>query len=162
MIFQRKIKQYEIENRSIVYIDESGFAIDSARTRGYSKKGNRCYGTKDWHSKGRVNAIGALIGFKLLTVCLFDSYINSDVFYSWVKEDLIGVLAEKSVIVMDNATFHKRDDILKKFDDNNHTVEFLPAYSPDLNPMEKKWAQAKAIRKKEKCTPGELFLCDRL
>jgi transposase len=41
--------------------------------------------------------------------------------------------------------------------DNNHTVEFLPAYSPDLNPIEKKWAQAKAIRKKQKCTPSELF-----
>jgi transposase len=48
---------------------------------------------------------------------------------------------------MDNATFHKREDIIKQFVDNNHTVEFLPAYSPDLNPIENKWAQAKAIRK---------------
>jgi transposase len=75
-----------------------------------------------------------------------------------VKEDLISVLSEKSIIVMDNATFHKREDIIKQFVDNNHTVEFLPAYSPDLNPIEKKWAQAKAIRKKQKCTPSELFL----
>jgi transposase len=160
--FQRKIKQYEIEKRPIVYIDESGFTVDAPRNRGYSKKGSRCYGTKDWHSKGRMNAIGALIGFKLLTVCLFDSNINADVFYSWVKEDLIGVLSENSVIVMDNAAFHKREDIINQFKDNNHTVEFLPAYSPDLNPIENKWAQAKAIRKKEKCTPSELFFNSKL
>jgi transposase len=79
-----------------------------------------------------------------------------------VKEDLISVLLEKSVIVMDNATFHKREDIIKQFEDNNHTVEFLPAYSPDLNPIENKWAQAKAIRKKQKCTPAELFLYPNL
>lgn len=156
--FQRKIKHYEIENRPIVYIDESGFATDSPRTRGYSKKGHRCYGLKDWHSKGRVNAIGALVGFTLLTICLFDSTINADVFYHWVNEELIGVLTEKSVIVMDNAAFHKREDIINLLESNSHTIEFLPAYSPDLNPIENKWAQAKAIRKKQRCSPSELFL----
>jgi transposase len=73
-----------------------------------------------------------------------------------VKEDLISVLSEKSIIVIDNAAFHKREDIIKQFVDNNHIVEFLPAYSPDLNPIESKWA--KAIRKKQKCKPSELFL----
>lgn len=92
-----------------------------------------------------------------MTVCLFDSNINADVFYSWVKEDLIGVLSEKSIMVMDNANFHKREDIIKQFVDNKHTIEFLPAYSPDLSPIENKWTQTKAIRKKQKYSPAELF-----
>ncbi len=37
------------------------------------------------------------------------------------------------------------------------TLEFLPPYSPDLNPIEHKWAQAKAIRRKYRCDPSELF-----
>jgi len=36
-------------------------------------------------------------------------------------------------------------------------LEFLPAYSPDLNPIEHKWAQAKSIRRKQRCTVNELF-----
>ncbi|MDP3010106.1 MAG: transposase, partial [Methylococcales bacterium] len=29
-------------------------------------------------------------------------------------------------------------------------LEYLPPYSPDINPIEKKWAQAKAIRRQKK------------
>jgi transposase len=40
-----------------------------------------------------------------------------------------------------------------------HTLLYLPPYSPDLNPIEKKWAQAKAIRKQNRCSCYELFSC---
>jgi transposase len=33
----------------------------------------------------------------------------------------------------------------------------LPPYSPELNPIEKKWAQAKSIRRKNRCDPYQLF-----
>ena len=55
----------------------------------HSKKGQQCYGTHDWGAKGRTNAIGALIGATLLTVSLFESMINSEVFTAWVQQDLI-------------------------------------------------------------------------
>ncbi|MGG2143556.1 transposase [Symbiopectobacterium sp. RP] len=42
---------------------------------------------------------------------LFDININSNVFYSWVTQVLIPVLPKNSVIVMDNATFHKKHNI---------------------------------------------------
>ena len=51
--FQNKIKNYEKENRPIVYIDESGFAHDMPRTHGYAPKGSRCYGCHDWGAKGQ-------------------------------------------------------------------------------------------------------------
>jgi len=82
LIFQLKICHYEfVEKRPIVYVDESGFAVDAIRNNGYSAKGQRCYARKDWHAKGRVNAIGTIVDFKPLNICLFDSYINSDIFY---------------------------------------------------------------------------------
>lgn len=77
--------RYEfVEKRSIVYLDESGFAVDAPRENGYSQKGKKCYASKDWHARGRVNAIGAITGFKLFNVCLFDCHIDSDVFHAWV------------------------------------------------------------------------------
>jgi len=58
---------------------------------------------------------------------------------------------------MDNASFHKRADILQAIDDHDCILEFLPPYSPDLNPIEHKWAQAKASRRKNRCDVDELF-----
>lgn len=105
--FCQEIKKYEEENRSIVYIDESGFAHDMPRTHGYSLKGERCFGTNNWGAKGRTNVIGALLGGILLTISLFQTTVDTFVFNAWVAQDLIPKLPDKSIIVMDNATFHK-------------------------------------------------------
>ncbi|PIS03903.1 IS630 family transposase, partial [Candidatus Peregrinibacteria bacterium CG10_big_fil_rev_8_21_14_0_10_44_7] len=89
--------------------------------------------------------------------CLFDTNINSDVFFAWLTHDLIPKLPENSVIVMDNASFHKRSDMIATIHDQGHGIEYLTPYSPDLNPIEHKWAQVKAIRKKLKCSVSEVF-----
>ena len=140
-----------------MYLDESGFAQDSPRTYGYSERGKRCYGEKDWHSRGRLNAIGAIIDFAFIAIELFDSYINSDIFYAWLVQSLLPKIPPNSVIVMDNASFHKRDDMIQVIQEYGHTIEFLPPYSPDLNPIEHKWAQAKSLRRKLLCSPFHLF-----
>lgn len=141
----------------IVYLDESGFAHDMPRTHGYSSRGRRCFGTQDWHAKGRTNVIGALIEKLLLTVGLFNTNINADIFYAWVVQDLLPKLPTYCIIVMDNATFHKRQDIQNAIFNAGHILEYLPSYSPDLNPIEAKWAQSKAVRKQNHCSIQQLF-----
>lgn len=139
------------EGRPLVYIDESGFELDVSRDYGYSKKGQRCVDKKNWQVKKQVNAIGALLLGVLLTVSLFTFNVNSDVFYQWVVDDLLPKLPPNSVLIMDNASFHKRADIQKAISDAGHLLKYLPAYSPDFNPIEKKWAHVKAIRRKKRC-----------
>jgi hypothetical protein len=72
-------------------------------------------------------------------------------------QDLLPKLPLHSVVVMDNATFHKRQDTRDAIQNAGHTLEYLPAYSPDLNPIEHKWAQAKALRKQQNQTVDMLF-----
>ena len=43
-------------------------------------KGKRCYGIHNWNAKGRTNVIGAIINFSFLTLGMFESTINSNVF----------------------------------------------------------------------------------
>lgn len=117
------------------------------RTHGYALIGQRCFGKHDWHAKGRTNVIGALIGQHLLTVSLFTGSINANVFSAWVIQDLVPKLSSECVVIMDNATFHKRKDIQEAFNDAKLPLLYLPPYSPDLNPIEHKWAQAKAFHK---------------
>jgi hypothetical protein len=38
-----------------------------------------------------------------------------------------------------------------------HELEYLPLYSPDLNQIEHKWAQAKKLRREKLCAVDELF-----
>ena len=127
------------------------------RTHGYAPRGKRCYGVQDWGAKGRTNVIGALLGGALLTVSLFSTTINTQIFDAWVIQDLIPKLPEGSVVVMDNAAFHKGPQMIKALQDAGHTLLYLPPYSPDLNPIEKKWAQAKAIRRREGLSINDLF-----
>ena len=157
LLFQQKIRNYQENNRTIIYIDESGFAEHMPRTHGYYYKGRRCYGKHDWHAKGRKNAIGAQIGKVLLTIGLFECNVNADVFYAWTKQDLLPKLPEKSVVVMDNATFHKRSDLKNLIKQTGHELLYMPAYSPDLNPIEHKWAEAKSIRRKYDCSVEQIF-----
>jgi len=94
-------------------------------------------------ANGRTNVIGALLASVLLTAALFTGSVNADVFFAWLDQDLLPKLPTNSVIVMDNASFHKRDDARLLIEQAGHILEFLPPYSPDLNPIEHKWAQAK-------------------
>jgi transposase len=152
-----KIKQYELSEKPVIYIDESGFSCDMPRCFGYSQKGQRCWGKHDWQAKGRINVIGALQENQLLTACLFESTVDSEVFHAWITKDLLHKLPQGAVIVMDNATFHKRQDTQQQIQQAGCILEYLPPYSPDLNPIEHKWAQAKACRRKFRCTVEELF-----
>lgn len=65
------------------------------------------------------------------------------------------------MLVIDNASFHKQEDIKACIEKTGHILEFLPTYtySPDLNPIEHKCTQVKSIRKKTHCSIDALFKC---
>ena len=127
------------------------------RRYGYSPIGQRCFGQQNWGAKGRTNVIGALLSGLLLTVTLLMSNVNSEVFYTWITQELLPQLPNRGVVVMDNASFHKRLDIQNAIRGAGHILLFLPPYSPQLNPIEHKWAQAKAIRKQKQCSISDIF-----
>lgn len=127
------------------------------RTHGYAPRGQRCFGTHNWHARGRVNALGALLRGVLLTVSLTTSNVDTDIFNLWLEGDLLPKLPPGSVVVLDNASFHRHPDTAITTQAAGHVLEYLPPYSPDLNPIEQKWAQAKAIRRKTGKTPDQIF-----
>jgi transposase len=122
---------------------------------GYSQKGERCYGTFSYNKRGRIHVIGALENNRLVSVMMVKGNVNSDVFYAYIKEILLENIKPNTIVVLDNATFHKRKDIQELIKSNNHTLLYLPVYSPDLNPIEHKWAHMKSVRKNFNFTPEE-------
>ncbi|WP_072577661.1 transposase [Suttonella ornithocola] len=102
------------QDKPIVYLDECGFKAFDHRPYGYSTKGEVCHGSDNWHLKNQSNAIGAIINGELFALRLYDGSINSDIFSHWVREALLPELPKNSVIVMDNAAFHKRSVYIKQ------------------------------------------------
>ena len=139
-----KLNEYIAQGFAIVYMDESGFESETLRPFGYAPIGKPCIDSYNWQGKKRTNVIGALYKKALFALDYFEQNINSNIFYDWCKNILIPCLKTKCVIVMDNASFHKR--VQRLLNRHGHRLLFLPPYSPDLNPIEKKWAQAKFLR----------------
>lgn len=74
---------------------------------------------------------------------MFECSVDSNVFHAWVTQVLIPELSVNGVIMMDNTTFHKRQDTLNALEEAGHIVLWLPPYSSDLNPIEQTWAWIK-------------------
>jgi len=76
---------------------------------------------------------------------MFKGYMNGDLFTGWLETVFIPALKnpKKSVLFIDNATHHPKDTILDIAEEHGLTIIFLPKYSPDLNKIEKYWANIK-------------------
>lgn len=73
----------------------------------------------------------------------YDGTTDHIVFEAWFEFMLLTQLPQGRVIVMDNAPFHRKNVLLKLALGVNSQIIFLPPYSPDLNPIEKTWANLK-------------------
>lgn len=74
---------------------------------------------------------------------VFNGSCNTDLFNNWVEHFLIKVLKPGQVVIMDNASFHKSQKTKELIESVGCKLIFLPPYSPDLNPIEKFWANMK-------------------
>ena len=123
------------------------------RTHGYAKKGDPVHGLTYGKRKGRTNVIGAWsVNNKLFATATYDRTVNKDVFVTWIQEHLLKHLKKGMAVIMDNAPWHKGDDIKKLIESTGAKLIKLPPYSPDLNPIEKAWANLKQYVKAAKNT----------
>lgn len=81
--------------------------------------------------------------------------MTAQVFEQWLREQLIPSLLQPSVLVLDNAAFHRPQRVKELMEQAGHRVLFLPPYSPDLNPIEGDFA---AIKKKRAYQSDETSL----
>jgi transposase len=74
----------------------------------------------------------------LLSVGLTNENVDAHIFNMWLTQGLIPKLPQGAVLVLDNATFHKRADTRAAIETAGNTLEYLPSYSLDLNKIEQK------------------------
>jgi transposase len=140
-------KVARIKPKHIVYVDETGFDEYYSRQYGYSKRGQRILGKVFGRKIFRTNLVAGLVSGKIVAERLYKENTTYLLFEDWFKSDLLPKIKKKSIIVLDNATFHRKK-VLREFAKQRKChVIFLPPYSPDLNPIEKKWSNTKSYLK---------------
>jgi len=134
------------DDAELYYADESGFEESYSRTYGYSQRGERVYGEVLGTHYGRTSIIGAINeADDFLAGFAFKGYMNSALFEGWLEHVFAPSLKNpgKSILFIDNATHHSKEAIFDIAEEFGFTVIFIPKYSPDLNPIEKYWANIK-------------------
>jgi transposase len=115
------------------------------RLYGRSPRGVRLL-AKSPHGHWRTTTMISSIRFDGTTACMtIEAATDTDVFRAYVREILCPTLRPGDLVVMDNLSPHKNDHTLALIRAVGASVEFLPAYSPDLNPIELMWSKVKAI-----------------
>ena len=71
-------------------------------------------------------------------------------FLDYLKNVLLPTLRRDDVVVMDNMRTHHVKEVKELFQEAGIKLLYLPAYSPDLNPIEKMWSKLKSILRKLK------------
>jgi transposase len=132
----------------LIYVDEAG--IDEYLYREYARaaRGVKVYAKISGRKFYRVNIVAGICLGSWLAPLQYSGTTDSLLFEYWFENRLLKEAKTGSVIVLDNATFHKKAVLPGLAEKYGCTVLFLPPYSPDLNPIETKWAWLKRTLRK--------------
>lgn len=129
------------------------------RLRGRAPRGERvhaCAPCGRWQTTTMISSIRLDGSTACMTIA---GATDTEVFRVYVREVLCPTLRSGDLVIMDNLAPHKSDPTLKLIEAAGAQPLFLPAYSPDLNPIEKMWSKVKSLlRSTEARTPDELVM----
>lgn len=135
----------DIDPAQLIFIDESGFDTRLVRTHARAPRGQRAHGTAPAGHWQRLTLIGAMALDGICAAMLIAAATDTAVFHAFVTQVLVPALRERSdaIVVMDNLAAHKAACVREALDLAGISYRYLPAYSPDLNPIEQAWSKLK-------------------
>lgn len=145
-----------LEAPRLVFIDETATSTNMDRRYGRSPEGERLE-AKIPHGHWKViTLVAALTVFGMQAAMTVDGALNGDLFVAYVEQVLVPTLKAGDVVILDNLSSHKRAEARQAIEACGASLIFLPAYSPDLNPIEMAFSKLKSILRtaKERTVEG--------
>lgn len=118
------------------------------RLRGRSPRGRRLSAAVPWGHWKTTTLVAGLRHDGLSAPMLLDGAMNGAAFKAYVEQLLAPSLAPRDIVVMDNLAAHKVEGVREAIKAVDAYLLYLPAYSPDLNPIEQAFAKLKARLRK--------------
>ena len=129
----------------LIFIDEMGMHLGLTRLYGRAAPGERVVEATAGYSSAHYTAVAALNARGVQAPFMLAGSMDSLAFETYVAQVLAPVLGPGDIVILDNLSFHKHAVIRTLIEACGATVEFLPPYSPDLNPIENCWSKAKTL-----------------
>ncbi len=133
-----------VDPTRLVFVDETGSNTAMDRTHGRAPSGVRVDGPVP-HGHWKTITLTAAVRLDGVGACLaFDGATNTACFEAYVGACLAPTLRPGDIVVMDNLSCHKTAEVERLIAAAGACVRYPPAYSPDLNPIEKVFSKLKA------------------
>lgn len=120
------------------------------RTHARAPCGQRAESTEPFNHGSNLSVISALSLRGVLAPMTIEGAVNGEVFDAYVEHFLATALRRGDIVFLDNVKFHYSQRAVSLIEAAGASVEYLPAYSPDFDPIEKCVAKIKAILRKLK------------
>jgi transposase len=136
----------KVDSRRLVFVDEMGVHTSLAPLYGYSRKGERVRLDVP-RNRGKNTTLLAsmtLLGGMGETMAVEGS-TDKEVFEAYVERALAPTLEAGQIVIMDNLPAHKPARVRELIEQRGCELIYLPAYSPDLNPIEEAFSKIKAM-----------------
>jgi transposase len=129
----------------VAFVDEMGANTKLDRTHGYAPKGEPVVGRVPHGHYKNLTFTAALRAGGLVAGQVLDGPMTGDRFVAYVEHVLVPTLRAGDVVVMDNLPCHKRVRVREAIEAVGCRLLYLPAYSPDYNPIEMAFAKLKRV-----------------
>lgn len=128
----------------LVFIDETSVKANMTRLRGRSAVGERLFGVAPFGRWQTQTFIAGLTSEALIAPWVIGGAMDRAAFDIYVETQLAPALLPGTVVILDNLSTHKSPKAAEILRANGCWMLFLPAYSPDLNPIEMAFSKLKA------------------
>jgi len=132
-----------VDPRTVVFLDETSTQTTLTRTHGRAPRGERVIGAVPRNHGANVTCLVAMTPAGMRAPCVFAGAVTSDVFVRWLRRWLVPTLRWGTTVVLDNLSVHRHADVRTVLERAGCKLVYLPAYSPDFNPIEQAFAKLK-------------------
>jgi len=127
----------------IVFLDATSTQTVMTRARGRARRGARAVGRVPRNHGPNVTCLAALSLTGIRAPLVFPGALDGAIFVQWLRERLLPTLAPGTTIVLDTLNVHRTAAARAAIEAAGCQLRFLPAYSPDFNPIELAFAKLK-------------------
>ncbi len=142
----------------LVFVDESGAKTNMTRLYGRAMAGQRAIDDTPcghWCTTTMISSV-RLDGS---TACMIvDGATTKGIFEAYIEQVLLPTIKAGDIVVLDNLSAHKSRQARQLIESVGAELWYLPAYSPDLNPIEKMWSKIKSILRTLKARTKEALI----
>src|SRR3989440_2604665 len=135
----------ELDASKFVFLDESGSNIALTRLYARAPKGKRARGSIP-RNRGKNMTLMASLSLRGMGEALIvDGAANTELFEIYIEQILAPSLEPGQIVIMDNLSIHKGQKVRQAIEARGCQLLFLPAYSPDLSPIEEAFSKIKTV-----------------